>query len=535
MTTLPSTLRRETTRTLCDEFTTLFDQSELILNISSSQEKVDTETLSANNSFSLSQTASQMASLELNSLSSLWNSESSEQESIVPSSPHYALPSPAASAVSPASTPYIDSEELLMVETLSPPASPWFPSALDLGKCLPEDQDCVSATQENNFKSNSNDPNKPEINENTVTNSSHMEFFNNPFYESLAGAKYHQRSHPYHSFQHRNSASAVATAVRSSKTSHITTENNRTAAPSDLFNVTIDEILSSDPLNLGDLDLIESEPRSPKLGSDTTSDVDVDYAISMIMAVAEQVAEQVAGSQASSRTDNAEVEAITLDQENSIFGTDNSSQESALSISDDDDGSDYEVGIKTNAKKRVRSSKGRGKSSETVSASSTSSSSKRRSSSKAPRPRRKAAKKAPKVYPPRKTKSLDASHESDNGSTDDNGQDRVDALEKSRSSSSISIDVKGIGKNTYTAEDGSYRCAMCPLERFGRVHDLKRHQISKHNEKTWPCDFCRRPFVRRDALLRHYAVKAERRDGLHPTLQESNRLSEARARARLRV
>ncbi|KAF9929049.1 hypothetical protein FBU30_001892 [Linnemannia zychae] len=82
-------------------------------------------------------------------------------------------------------------------------------------------------------------------------------------------------------------------------------------------------------------------------------------------------------------------------------------------------------------------------------------------------------------------------------------------------------------------DSGGYRCELCPGERFGRVHDLKRHQISKHNEMTWPCDFCHRPFVRRDALLRHYAVKASRRDGVHPTAQEESRLQEAKARAKL--
>ncbi|KAG0353804.1 hypothetical protein BGZ54_002034 [Gamsiella multidivaricata] len=82
-------------------------------------------------------------------------------------------------------------------------------------------------------------------------------------------------------------------------------------------------------------------------------------------------------------------------------------------------------------------------------------------------------------------------------------------------------------------DSAGYRCDLCPGERFGRVHDLKRHQTSKHNERTWPCDFCHRPFVRRDALLRHYSVKAARRDGVHPTEQEENRLQEAKARAKL--
>ncbi|KAF9353861.1 hypothetical protein BGX26_008387 [Mortierella sp. AD094] len=88
-------------------------------------------------------------------------------------------------------------------------------------------------------------------------------------------------------------------------------------------------------------------------------------------------------------------------------------------------------------------------------------------------------------------------------------------------------------KGNVPHDAGGYRCELCPGERFGRVHDLKRHQISKHNEMTWPCDFCHRPFVRRDALLRHYSVKAARRDGVHPTEQEENRLQEAKARANL--
>jgi hypothetical protein len=88
-------------------------------------------------------------------------------------------------------------------------------------------------------------------------------------------------------------------------------------------------------------------------------------------------------------------------------------------------------------------------------------------------------------------------------------------------------------KSNILQDSAGYRCELCPGERFGRVHDLKRHQISKHNEMTWPCDFCHRPFVRRDALLRHYSVKANRRDGVHPTADDMNRLQEAKARAKL--
>ncbi|KAF9574466.1 hypothetical protein EC968_006450 [Mortierella alpina] len=82
-------------------------------------------------------------------------------------------------------------------------------------------------------------------------------------------------------------------------------------------------------------------------------------------------------------------------------------------------------------------------------------------------------------------------------------------------------------------ESMTFRCELCPGESFGRIHDLKRHQTSKHQEMTWPCDFCHRPFVRRDALLRHYTVKAARDDGLHPASHEVEKLLAARARAKM--
>ncbi|KAF9115819.1 hypothetical protein BGX27_006250 [Mortierella sp. AM989] len=84
-----------------------------------------------------------------------------------------------------------------------------------------------------------------------------------------------------------------------------------------------------------------------------------------------------------------------------------------------------------------------------------------------------------------------------------------------------------------TTDTMTFRCELCPSESFGRIHDLKRHQTSKHQEMTWPCDFCHRPFVRRDALLRHYTVKAARGDGLHPASHEVDKLLAARARAKM--
>ncbi|KAF9152623.1 hypothetical protein BG015_004993 [Linnemannia schmuckeri] len=79
----------------------------------------------------------------------------------------------------------------------------------------------------------------------------------------------------------------------------------------------------------------------------------------------------------------------------------------------------------------------------------------------------------------------------------------------------------------------TFRCELCPTESFGRIHDLKRHQTSKHQQTTWPCEFCQRPFVRRDALLRHYTVKATRDDGIHPPTSDTETLLAVRARAKL--
>ncbi|KAF9173210.1 hypothetical protein BGX21_004453 [Mortierella sp. AD011] len=82
-------------------------------------------------------------------------------------------------------------------------------------------------------------------------------------------------------------------------------------------------------------------------------------------------------------------------------------------------------------------------------------------------------------------------------------------------------------------ESMTFRCELCPGDSFGRIHDLKRHQASKHQATTWPCEFCHRPFARRDALLRHYTVKSQRDDGLHPASHEKEKLLAARAKAKL--
>ncbi|KAF9392689.1 hypothetical protein BGX21_010955 [Mortierella sp. AD011] len=529
-------LKRESTRTLCDQFTTIFDHNDTATAPAptSSQDKLDF----AIQPSSL-EPASQIAPLESNGLANLWNLRDCEQESILSptSSLPCALPSPATSVFTPAGTPGSESDESSMLDALSPPSSPWFPSALDLEKGLVEDQQSNVLHNTNSKFSLTNGKINTSSNNNISNNDIlDLDFFNNSFYQSLSEVNYRQKSHPYFPYQRQSSAS-IAAAVRSARVNRTSTESNRTAAPSDLYNVTIDEILSADPLNLGDLGLMDSDPVSAASTLETPAESDVDDIMPIIMEV---VSEQVSASQPSQSSvcsEDTVSEESEHEQNIDKVNLNNSSQESILSLSegsDNSDDSDYEAGIIRVPSKRARAPKKGG----SLNESSSSSPSGRRSSLKAPRAR-KQTKKTPKVYPPRKPR----------GSTVTQGDERDDLNLKSSTTSTSSLQ-SAIPKSTLRAgdssndkniscatvsisKDGFYRCEKCPLERFGRVHDLKRHQISKHNEKTWPCDFCHRPFVRRDALLRHYAVKAARRDGIHPTSQESNRLSEARARAKL--
>ncbi|KAF9113514.1 hypothetical protein BGX27_001391 [Mortierella sp. AM989] len=541
--TLPApTLKRESTRTLCDEFTTIFDHSESTTSAAAFQDKID---LSTQPSLfwdrpalsSSSGAVSHMASLESNELTSLWNLRGSEQESILSSSSlPDALPSPATSVFTPAGTPCSESDESTMLDTLSPPSSPWFPSALNLEKGPAEDQH-FSSSHNSKFTQSNNNSMKKDNNNNNRGAVSDLDFFNNSFYQSLPDVSFRQRSHPYYPYQ-RSSSTAIAAAVRSARINRTLTENSRTAAPSDLFNVTIDEILSADPLNLADFDMLDSAPVSAASTLETPAESDDET-----MQIIAGETEQASGSQTSISSDDETNETTTLEQCGNKVELSDGSQDITLSMSDGEV-SDYEHVIKYRPRKRTCVTKKQ----ETLAESSSSSPSpsRRRSGLKAPRVR-KSAKKAPKVYPPRKSKlaaategdkhhdlNTDAHGDSDSGSMSESPATTLSTIPKSSISISNGYSGKSITTDTVTiTEDGSYRCNMCPLERFGRVHDLKRHQISKHNEKTWPCDFCHRPFVRRDALLRHYAVKAARSDGIHPTLQESNRLSEARARARL--
>ncbi|KAG0225034.1 hypothetical protein BGX31_007789 [Mortierella sp. GBA43] len=357
-------------------------------------------------------------------------------------------PSPASTLFTPASTPCSESDDSGMVDSLSPPPSPWFPSSLDMEPVNAKGIQTAFGPNED----------------------SEIDFFNNTFYQSLPGS-----SHPRYPAQEIKSATSV---VRSRRAKRSAMEVTQTAAPSDLFNVAIDEVLSSTPLNLDGL--IDSVPES-QVETEVHRTSSFDH--SMTVMASEQVSDNNA-TKVAWESSTGELELDSLDT-----GSEDSS-----------------------ATQRCR---------------------KRPSSLKAPRVR-KYTSRTPKVYPPRKSRTLPARLDMEDQST--HCSDTVVSSPSSHASSSkLILGIEGIPTTTVmVSEDGSYKCGLCPNERFGRVHDLKRHQISKHNEKTWPCDFCKRPFVRRDALLRHYGVKASRDDGIHPTLAETNRLSEAKARARLR-
>ncbi|KAF9362096.1 hypothetical protein BGX34_006706 [Mortierella sp. NVP85] len=368
------------------------------------------------------------------------------------------LPSPASTLFTPASTPCSESDDSAMLDSLSPPSSPWFPSSLDLGK--EGHKNLVSGPD--NAHGFSNLVSRKEDND--------LDFFNNSFYQSLPDVH-----HPSRSSHHGRSTSII----RSRKANRSATEASRTAAPSELFNVAIDEILSSRPLNLGNL----ISGAIPDSGA---------HCQPQSLDVSSLVSELASHSQAS------------ISSEETVTGA----------VEETETGDEYEEGLDVDMsddqeffpRKADKASKTRS----------------RPNKLKAPRVRKYSPKRTPKVYPPRKSKTLPLPQQEENEDEDE------------QESSAAARFTKTISTATVKAcEDGGFRCELCPNERFGRVHDLKRHQISKHNEKTWPCDFCHRPFVRRDALLRHYAVKAARDDGIHPSSHETNRLSEARARAKL--
>ncbi|KAI1316174.1 hypothetical protein EDD11_010346 [Mortierella claussenii] len=657
MTTAPL-LRRETTRTLCDQFTTIFDPAADITSPTPSSSSSSTTTISSSSidskadlvvkwirpSLALPCSVSEhtLAHEHILASSDSWSSLLSTLSAPVSVSVPLALldskhnhsthchqhpdrdhdhdspsslslppfcsvapasftdspfsethPSPASTVVTaftPASTPCSESDDSLMHDSLSPPSSPWFPSALDLKKCLSESQPSQTVHQSNSkqqqhnfkFQTNSLDSNSDHDSLNSDNNnssSSDLDFFSNSFYHSLPD---------FHNVQR----ASLAAAVRSNKSYNSAQESSRTAAPSDLYNVSIDELLSVNPLNLEEFDLME-DPVS--LSTEKTQQSTADAALVAIMvsavssATQQQSSEHLANSQTSTCSDDTVTDVLNVHRSvmDDLFDSEGSL---SPALDYDDDEHDFDMdkddnrrnfkhvdhhhvsnstsGDSAPVRKRIKLQQN------FLSASPATSTSRRRSTLKAPRIRKQPAKRPPKVYPPRAPKpsvaalSQGVDRKRSNSSIKSVDRSSLDSVSvvtspslppaislsalsrKYNPSSSISDDsistdtissnavseVKAKTISTATVsptEDGCYRCELCPNERFGRVHDLKRHQISKHNEKTWPCDFCHRPFVRRDALLRHYAVKAARKDGIHPTAEEKHRMSEARARAKL--
>ncbi|CAO3564269.1 unnamed protein product [Mortierella alpina] len=379
-----------------------------------------------------------------------------------------AHPSPSSTAFTPASTPCSESDDSALIDSLSPPLSPWFPSVAQIANDHPilSKDDLGTVNTSELF---------------AAASGVDLEFFNNSFYQSLRNHSSRQRK------------TSVAYAVRDSVRGRTTTDNHGTAAPSDLFSVTIDQILSADPLDFELLDTAISE--TSEIAHLEAADTEQELGTRSSIESGESLFTQ---DHALSEVDSASTQEQEMDDQNDSDYTEPSSKRQRAPAAS--------MASQANSTRR-RSTKG-----------------------KAPRVKKAPIKKAPKVYPQRRTKN----HvHGDNNKDDHASQLSLGSLSLSRTSSPAwDFDSKG-PMPAVEAGDGGYLCKHCPQERFGRVHDLKRHQISKHNERTWPCDFCHRPFVRRDALLRHYTVKAARNDGIHPSSQETCRLSEARARAKL--
>ncbi|KAF9087074.1 hypothetical protein BGX29_001054 [Mortierella sp. GBA35] len=478
MTHVVPTLKKDSTRNLCDQFTNIFDIEKHALEVPSVSASASID-LALSLSISLAMSAS--TKVEENSL----DLTEVLHKGLVSAAEY---PSPAPSSE--------ESDDSLVVDSLSPPSSPWFASTTDF--TVP------TATTD--------------AKEKTSNAGEEVDFFRNPFYRSLQDT---DGVHPQSLFVQRKKVSLPQAVKRardrlSYSSSTSSGQISQTAAPSDLFNVSLDQILSAEPLNLS---------------------LETQQLLLSAVEVAFQSSQEQDGS-LSQESDNM-MEGVrvtgTISAPEDDHGNDEEAMEGAEQDeqkghdaehsheSDHDDQSDPDYQEPTPAKqKKTRSS---------------SATTKKRtprgtgaSNGKAPRARKGTYKRSLKVYPPRRPKSNIASVvDNENEDEPEVKSESKDRREKKNSSHGI---VLPGGIKLPLDKDG-YLCEFCPKERFGRVHDLKRHQISKHNERTWPCDFCHRPFVRRDALLRHYAVKTARNDGVHPTAEDVDRLSEARARARL--
>ncbi|OAQ34269.1 hypothetical protein K457DRAFT_133831 [Linnemannia elongata AG-77] len=443
------TLKRESTRNLCDQFTNIF-YDDVNPTVASS---IDIAlSLSISLAFNASKSSSSSSSLD------------------APSAAEYPSPAPSSE----------ESDDSLLLDTLSPPSSPWFPS-------LSSSTDTVSKEH----TKTSDDA--------SAAAGEEVDFFRNPFYRSLHGhgPQTTDSLHPQSLFVQHTKKVSLPLAVKSAQHRSSSGQVSQTAAPSDLFNVSLDQILSAEPLNLSMetqqllLSAVEEALTSSQEGGD----------------------KQQQGESSPSHEESDMLEdTLTSGSLSAPESDEDEEAEHGQLETDCGDQSDPDYCESTLIKQKKTRSAAVTKKTPRGGASTT---------GKAPRVRKGTYKRSLKVYPQRRPKSLVKQEEVDEN----------DVEIKSDLSKNQGILLPG-GFKLPLDKDG-YLCEFCPKERFGRVHDLKRHQISKHNERTWPCDFCHRPFVRRDALLRHYAVKTARKDGVHPTAEDVDRLSEARARARL--
>lgn len=451
MHTIP-TLKKDSTRNLCDQFTNIFYDD-------------------ANPSVASSIDIALSLSISL----AVSASKSSSSVDILPTAATE-YPSPAPSSE--------ESDDSLLVDSLSPPSSPWF-SSLSSSSTDAASKDLTMTTSDN-------------------TADEEVDFFRNPFYHSLHGQE-HQGTgsvHPQSLFVQRPKRVSLPLAVKSARDRPSSGQVGQTAAPSDLFDVSLDQILSAGPLNLSmetQQLLLSAVEESFTSSQEKDDDKQQDGS----------TPSQEAFDMMDDTLTTGSLSAPESDEDDELEAMDRVENGQLESDCGDHSDPDYRES------KPVQQKKGRSSAVTKKSPRGTS------TTGKAPRNRKGTYKRSLKVYPQRRPKTNIKQEEIDEN----------DIEVKAESSKDHGILLPG-GFKLPLDKDG-YLCEFCPKERFGRVHDLKRHQISKHNERTWPCDFCHRPFVRRDALLRHYAVKTARKDGVHPTAEDVDRLSEARARARL--
>ncbi|KAF8928956.1 hypothetical protein BGZ47_001338 [Haplosporangium gracile] len=456
MTRIIPTLKKDSTRNLCDQFTNIFYDD-------------------------VNPTVASSIDIALSLSISLAASASKSSSSVdIPSTSAAEYPSPVSSSE--------ESDDSLLVDSLSPPSSPWFPSLSSSSSLLTDTAP----------KDHTKTPGIAAIGEED-------DFFRNPFYHSLHNQD-HQGSdsvHPQSLFVQRTKRVSLPLAVKSAQHISSSGQVSQTAAPSDLFNVSLDQILSAEPLNFS------METQQLLLSA-------VEEAFSSSQEEGDK--HQQGGSSPSQEESDMMEDTLTSGSLSAPESDEDDELEAMERVehrqheSDCGNHSDADYRESTHIQQKKTRSAAVTKKTPRGGASTT---------GKAPRTRKGTYKRSLKVYPQRRPKANIKQEELDEN------DDEI----KTEYSKDHGILLPG-GFKLPLDKDG-YLCEHCPKERFGRVHDLKRHQISKHNERTWPCDFCHRPFVRRDALLRHYAVKTARKDGVHPTAEDVDRLSEARARARL--